>query len=127
MRGKLITKRLVDALAATDAEYFVWDRDLKGFGVRVQRTGEKSYVVKYRAGSGRSAPTRRVTLEPVGNLTPDEARRLAKTTLGSVAHLFLPPARRIPRRCGVAAARVGLAAATLLAEIKELCSRHLSP
>ena len=27
-------------------------------------TGEKSYVVKYRAGSGRNAPTRRVTLGP---------------------------------------------------------------
>jgi hypothetical protein len=75
----------VDGLQAADGEYFVWDRDLKGFGVRVQRTGEKSYVVKYRAGNGRSAPTRRVTLSPTGKLTPDEARKLAKTTLGSIA------------------------------------------
>ena len=67
MRGKAITKRRVDALKAADREYFVWDRDLKGFGLRVQPTGEKSYVVKYRAGSGRNAPTRRVTLGPVGS------------------------------------------------------------
>ena len=53
MLGKAITKRHVDALKAADREYFVWDRDLKGFGLRVQPTGEKSYVVKYRAGSGR--------------------------------------------------------------------------
>jgi integrase len=86
MRGKSITKRLVDGLKAAGGEYFVWDRDVKGFGLRVQPTGEKSYVVKYRAGRGRGAPTRRVTLAPTGTLTPDEARTLAKTTLGSVAH-----------------------------------------
>jgi integrase len=98
MRGKLITKRLVDVLKAADGEYFVWDRDLKGFGVRVQRTGERSYVVKYRAGSGRGAPTRRVTLGPVGTLTPDEARRLAKTTLGSVAHGLDPATLKAAER-----------------------------
>lgn len=98
MRGKAITKRRVDALKAADREYFVWDRDLKGFGLRVQPTGEKSYVVKYRAGSGRNAPTRRVTLGPVGRLTPDEARKLGKSTLGSVAHGLDPAALRAADR-----------------------------
>jgi integrase len=98
MRGKAITKRRVDALKAADREYFVWDRDLKGFGLRVQPTGEKSYVVKYRAGSGRNAPTRRVTLGPVGRLTPDEARKLGKATLGSVAHGVDPAALKAADR-----------------------------
>ena len=49
-----ITKRLVDNLKPQQGEYFVWDGSLSGFGVRVQSTGAKSYVVKYRAGSGRS-------------------------------------------------------------------------
>jgi len=98
MRGKAITKRRVDGLKAADREYFVWDHDLKGFGLRVQPTGEKSYVVKYRAGSGRNAPTRRVTLGPVGKLTPDEARRLGKATLGSVAHGFDPAALKAAER-----------------------------
>jgi len=53
-----------------------------------------SYVVKYRAGSGRGAPTRRLTLGKVGTLTPDEARTLAKKTLGSVAHGADPAAQR---------------------------------
>jgi hypothetical protein len=53
MHGKPITKRHINALLPTDREYFVWDRDLKGFGLRVQPTGEKSYVVKYRPGGGR--------------------------------------------------------------------------
>jgi integrase len=98
MRGKSITKRRVDTLTAADREYFVWDRDLKGFGLRVQPTGEKSYVAKYRAGSGRNAPTRRVTLGPVGRLTPDEARRLAKAMLGSVAHGLDPAALKAAER-----------------------------
>jgi integrase len=98
VRGKAITKRGVDGLKEADREYFVWDRDLKGFGLRVQPTGEKSYVVKYRAGSGRNAPTRRVTLGPVGKLTPDQARKLGKATLGSVAHGLDPAALKAAER-----------------------------
>jgi integrase len=45
-----------------------------------------SYVAKYRPGSGRDSPTRRVTLGRVGKITPDEANKLAKATLGAVAH-----------------------------------------
>jgi hypothetical protein len=98
MRGKVISKRGVDQLKPASREYFVWDRDLKGFGLRVQPTGEKSYVVKYRAGSGRKAPTRRVTLGRVGTITPDEARKLAKVGLGSVAHGLDPAAVKAARR-----------------------------
>ena len=89
-----ITKRLIDSLKPRSSEYFVWDGSLAGYGVRVQTTGAMSYVVKYRAGSGRAAPTRRLTLAKVGTLTPDEARTLAKKTLGSVAHGADPAAQR---------------------------------
>jgi len=99
MRGQ-ITKRSVDALKPAATEYFVWDKKLAGFGVRVQTTGARSYVVKYRAGSGRSTPTRRVTLGALGKLTPDEARKLAKATLGSVAHGADPAAVKAAERRG---------------------------
>ena len=98
MYGKPITKRRVDALILTNREYFVWDRDLKGFGLRVQPTGEKSYVMKYRPGGGRKAPTRRVTLGRVGTITPDEARKLAKVKLGFVAHGLDPAAVKAAER-----------------------------
>lgn len=94
MASGQITKRLVDSLKSGAGEYFVWDNSLAGFGVRVQSTGARSYVVKYRAGNGRGAPTRRLTLGKVGTLTPDEARTLAKKTLGSVAHGADPAAQR---------------------------------
>src|SRR5262245_8431024 len=98
MRDRRITKRLVDSLKPTDADYFVWDETLIGFGVRVQPTGAKSYIAKYRAGSGRGAPTRRVTLGRVGTLTPDEGRTLARKTLAAVAHGSDPAAQKAAER-----------------------------
>ena len=93
-----ITKRLVDQAVAPDGEHFVWDSDLVGFGLRVRPSGAKSYVVKYRAGTGRAAPTRRVTLGSAGKLTPDQARALAKKVLGSVAHGGDPAAEKTAER-----------------------------
>lgn len=89
-----ITQRLIKGLEARDEEYFVWDDSLSGFGLRVQKSGAKSYVVKYRAGAGRGAPTRRITLSQVGKVTPDEARVLARKMLGAVAHGADPAAQR---------------------------------
>jgi hypothetical protein len=54
-----ITKRVVDGLKPQAKEFAVWDSKLPGFGVRVRPTGAMSYVVVYRAGSGRGAPVRR--------------------------------------------------------------------
>ena len=98
MHSRRITKRLVDSLKPSGPDSFVWDDSLFGFGLRVQRTGAKSYVVKYRAGSGRGAPTRRLTLGRVGTLTPDEARALARKTLGAVAHGSDPAALKAAER-----------------------------
>src|SRR5207302_8947972 len=86
MRGK-ITKRSVDALRsnANGAECVLWDNEVKGFGVRAQRGGSKSYIVHYRAGTGRGAPIRKVTIGKHGSpWTPDTARREAKRLLGHV-------------------------------------------
>jgi integrase len=100
MNGKRITKRLVDSLRAGASEYFVWDSKLLGFGLRVQPSGVMSYVVKYRAGSGRAAPTRRVTLGRVGKITPNEAEKLAKRVIGAVANGADPAAAKSADRRG---------------------------
>ena len=87
MQGK-ITKRSVDALRPSPggAETVLWDRELKGFGVRVQKSDGKAYILKYRAGQGRAAPVRKYTIGKHGKLTPDEARAEAKRLLALVAH-----------------------------------------
>jgi|WetSurMetagenome_2_1015567.scaffolds.fasta_scaffold00986_21 integrase len=76
-----ITKRLVDSVEPVDKEQFFWDKELKGFGLRVKPSGSKSYVIQYRNKSGRS---RRYSIGLHGRLTPDEARDEAKKLLGDV-------------------------------------------
>jgi len=93
-----ITKRVVDQLKVHSREYSIWDAKLAGFGVRVRPSGAKTYVVVYRAGTGRRAPFRRYTIGSVGKLTPDQARRRAQTVLGAVAHGRDPAAERTSER-----------------------------
>ncbi|UWQ97486.1 integrase arm-type DNA-binding domain-containing protein [Rhodobacteraceae bacterium M385] len=76
-----LTKRSIDQLAISEKDYFVWDSELSGFGVRVMPSGRKSYLVQYRAG-GRS---RRKTIGQHGALTVDQARVEARKLLGDVA------------------------------------------
>ena len=72
MRAK-ITKRQVDSIQPEAKDIFLWDTDIRGFGLKVTPTGTKTYLFQYRMG-GRGHPTRRYTIGPHGPLTPDEAR-----------------------------------------------------
>jgi integrase len=110
-----ITKRLIDATRPAEREFFVWDTALAGFGLRVQPSGAMSYVVKYRAGFGRAAPTRRLTIAKTGTLTPDEARKQARKVLGTVANGADPAAQRAAEK-----------RASTLAEVAEqFLARHV--
>jgi integrase len=87
MRGK-ITKRSVDALrpAPDGSEVILWDSDIAGFGVRVQRGDTKTYILKYRVGTGRGAPLRKLTIGRHGSpWAPEQARAEARRLLGLVA------------------------------------------
>ena len=93
-----ITKRAVDAAKPGDQEYFVWDRELLGFGLRVLPSGVKSYVAKYRLGPGRRAPVRRVTIGKHGKVTADAAREAARKILANVVHGGDPAGDRARQR-----------------------------
>jgi integrase len=80
MAAGRITKRTVDSLRSTGREYVHWDKELKGFGVRVRATGTKSFVAVYRTG-GRNTPLRRVTIGAVGKIEADKARDEAKAII----------------------------------------------
>lgn len=84
MRGK-ITKKSVDAVKPTRAEdVLMWDRELRGFGLRVKPSGKKSFVVSYYA-PGLHRTRRRLTLGAYGPLTADDARAAATAILADVA------------------------------------------
>ncbi|TKV78924.1 DUF4102 domain-containing protein [Bradyrhizobium elkanii] len=98
MSGQTITKTLVDGLQSQVSEYTVWDSKLPGFGVRVRPTGAMSFIIVYRAGSGREAPVRRYTVGAVGKVAPEAARSLAKGLLGMVANGADPAAEKRAKR-----------------------------
>ncbi|MDU6746982.1 MAG: integrase arm-type DNA-binding domain-containing protein, partial [Bradyrhizobium sp.] len=76
-----LTKRIVDAADVREKDYFIWDDELPGFGLRVFASGKRSYLIQYRA-VGR---TRRYTIGLHGVWTPETARQEAKVQLGRVA------------------------------------------
>jgi integrase len=74
-----LTKRFVDSVKPKrNNERIEWDSDLKGFGLRVTATGSKSFIFKYRAGHGRNAPIKKPTIGKFGEVTVEEARKIAK-------------------------------------------------
>lgn len=76
-----ITRTLLDTLAPSDKEFFIWDSEVKGFGVRVMPQGAKTFVLKYRIGRA----TRRYSIGKVGSpYTIDEARKVAAGLLREV-------------------------------------------
>src|SRR5258708_40237827 len=109
--GVLRTKRVVDAAGSKDKRYYVWDSALSGFGVRIETSGAKTFIVRYRAeGGGRSAAQRFVTVGRYGTLTPEQARNQSKTILGVVAKGEDPAdeqrCERRQRKMGARASRI---------------------
>jgi integrase len=81
---RAITKRSVDEVEPGPKDDYLWDDDLKGFGLKITPAGRKVYLVQYRIG-GRKGRSRRVNIGPHGVWTPEEARKRAKQLLGQVA------------------------------------------
>ena len=82
-RAKL-TKRTVDATTApATGETFVWDSEVRGFGLRVYATGRRLFVYQYQAPI--SGQTRRLSLGQFPAITADQARTLAQRAASQVA------------------------------------------
>ena len=85
-----ITKTSADTLAASTRDTFLWDDQLRGFGLRATSNGARSYVFQYRMG-GRESPSRRYTIGRHGSpWTPQTARREAER-LSMLVHQGIDP------------------------------------
>jgi integrase len=93
-----ITKRSVDELQSGTRDSFLWDGDLRGFGVKISKAGIRTYIYQYRMG-GREASTRRYTIGQHGSpWTPASARSEAERLAITVAQGVDPNAAELERR-----------------------------
>lgn len=94
-----LTKRAVEALVPAEKPVFLWDDQLPGFGVKILPSGQRRYVVKYRAGAGgRTAQQRWVMVGAHGVMTTEQARELAQQILAAVARGEDPQANKFAVR-----------------------------
>ena len=112
-----LRKRTVEAAGPKGRDYFIWDDDLPGFGLRVFASGRRSYLVQYKAG-GR---TRRVTIGQHGPVTAEQARKRALALLAQVKSGGNPAEERAGARNAATVAQ--------LAEryMTEWATRHKKP
>lgn len=106
-----LTKRSVETAPTHAKDYVLWDDTLKGFGLRVQPSGHRSYIVQYRVGGGRRGRTRKATLGRHGTLSPEQARDAARRWLAEVADGRDPAAEKSDARAAP--------------NVTELCDRYL--
>lgn len=91
-----LTKKLVEDQQPGGVARFVWDADVKGFGLKVFPSGVKTFVFQYRTQEGR---TRRLTIGKLSDtLTADAARKIAKAKLGEVLNGADPQGEKRARR-----------------------------
>jgi integrase len=76
-----ITKRVVDAAKPAASDWFIWDSELAGFGLRIWPSGRRTFVAQYRVGGGRGGRARRLTIGTFPKLTVEEARSAARNAL----------------------------------------------
>ncbi|WP_057884236.1 tyrosine-type recombinase/integrase [Tsuneonella troitsensis] len=89
-----LTKRTIEALEPADKDYFVWDGELSGLGIRIFPTGRKQFVLQYRYGR----TSRRLSLGRFGAITPDQARGLALEALVKLRQDIDPMAEKRAKR-----------------------------
>ena len=93
-----LTKRTIDALKPDRRDTFLWDGELRGFGVRVKPSGTRTFIIQYRNLEGR---TRRCVIGQYGVLTVEQARDLAQKKLAAGIDGADPSAERHTIRQGL--------------------------
>jgi integrase len=72
-----LTQRLVDTAQAHVRDVYLWDSDVRGFGLRIKPSGSRSFIVALRVG-GRGGQQRRRTIGKPSILSVDNARQKAR-------------------------------------------------
>jgi len=95
---RLTKKMIVDAQSVRGQVIFLWDKELRGFGCKIEGAGTKSFVLQYRNSEKRK---RRIVLGRFGVMTVEQARDEARIKLGDVAKGIDPADEKKSARDGV--------------------------
>lgn len=87
-------QKLVESLRTNGRDYFVWDDDLKGLGVRVRPSGRKYWVFQARIRGQRGGTTRRIVLGETVALKAEEAKAAARKHIAALDRGEDPAAAR---------------------------------
>jgi integrase len=81
-----LTEKTIDAATFENGEW-LWDEALPGFGVRVQQSGRKTFIIRYRNSAGRS---RSYTIARCCDLSAREARDKARSLFARIREGYDP-------------------------------------
>jgi len=95
MKKAKLTKGAIDNASAGEADRWLFDNEVPGFGVRIQPSGRKTYVLRYR-NSDRTQ--RKHTIGRCCDMPPDQARALARKIYATIADGKDPAAERADAR-----------------------------
>lgn len=95
---RLTKKMIVEAQPVRGQVTFLWDKELRGFGCKIEGAGTKSFILQYRNSEKRK---RRIVLGRFGVMTVEQARDEARIKLGDVAKGIDPADERKSARDGV--------------------------
>jgi len=104
MKAKL-TKRIVDAAHAGNRDKFIWDTDVKGFGLKVTPAGNRIYVLQGRR-DGSMYPVRFTIGKHGSPWTPDLARDEATRLLGQIADGIDPRETKLEAKRNISVAEL---------------------
>jgi integrase len=81
-----LTKQVIDNTPPFQSkDRYLWDKSPAGFGVRIRPSGTKTFIYAYRPRGGRRDSKKRLVIGQYGNITLDQARKIAQEAAGQVA------------------------------------------
>src|SRR4051812_44180762 len=93
-----ISNQSAEAAKPRERRYVIWDSELAGFGLRVSPSGNRSWIAAYRAGGGRTAPQRQMSLGTFPKVGAPAARSAAAKVLAGAALGHDPAGDRTAKR-----------------------------
>ncbi len=76
-----LTNKIIENSPVQSKGYILWDSETKGFGIRININGKKTFILKYRIGQGRRAKIKKPVIGTFGVIKTEQARHIAKQWL----------------------------------------------